>query len=187
MLLAGVILAIGVLVGQIASRVISNLLKGTGVDHAPAKIGFNVPTEGKSSISSIVGIVVLVSIAVTVFAAALDVLDIAIFSGLSATLVGGYYNILLALIVLLAGIVASKFAYNALADKCGTMAKIARGVILAVSGVVALDRAGIASNLTSLPYQVAIIAAGIALGIGGAIAIGFGAREYVSNFLSKRG
>jgi len=186
-LLAGALIAIGIIVGQIASRVVTNLLKGTGVDQAPSKIGLNFPTEGKAAISSIVGLVVLISIAVTVFTSAISVLDIELLTNLSGLILGGYYNILLAVLVFGAGLLGSKFAYDALIEKNPIIAKIVRGLIITVSGVVALDRAGIASNLTSLPYQVAIISAGVAFGIGGAIAIGFGAREYVANFLNKRG
>ena len=186
-LLAGVILAIGIIIGQVASRVVRNVLKGTGVDQMPAKIGFNLPTEGKGAVSSIVGTVVLLSIVVIVLGTALDSLKLGLLSGLSETMVSGYFNILLAVIVLSAGLVGAKFAYNALADKSACMAKIVRIVIIAISAVVALDRAGIASDLTSLPYKVSIYAAGVAFGIGGALAIGLGAREYVATWLRKRG
>jgi len=185
-LLAGVILAIGIIVGQVASRVVRNVLKGTGVDQMPAKIGFNLPAEGKGAISSIVGTLVLLSIVVIVLGTALDSLKLGLLSGLSEAMVSGYFNILLAVIVLTAGLVGAKFAYNALSDKSECMAKIVRIVIIAISAVVALDRAGIASDLTSLPYKVAICAAGVAFGIGGALAIGLGAREYVATWLRKR-
>lgn len=185
-LLAGVLVTVGVLVGQIGQRVVSNLLKGTGVDTLPSKIGLSMPTEGKGALSSVVGYVVLVSLVVTLIGAAIDVLNIELLSGLSVGIVTGYYNILLAVIIAGTGIIGSKFAYNALQDKCDCLAKIARIVIIVVTSVVALKRAGIAPELTSLPYQVAIIAAGVAFGIGGAIAIGFGARESVAKWLANR-
>ncbi len=186
-ILAGVLLAVGIMIGKIASGVVSNLLKGTGVDQAPTKIGLNVPTEGKAAISSIVGLIILVSIVVTVFTSAVSVLNIELLTSLSGMILGGYYNVLLAVLVFGAGFVGSKLAYNALVEKNPCLAKIARALIITVTSVVALSRAGIASELTSLPYQVAIYAAGVAFGIGGAIAIGLGAKTYVENFLSKRG
>ena len=85
------------------------------------------------------------------------------------------------------GILLSKYAYKNLADKNLTLAKVARVAILVIVTVVALDRTGLAPELTGLPYQFAIYALATAFGIGGAIAIGLGGKEYVARFLDRKG
>jgi len=82
---------------------------------------------------------------------------------------------------------AARFAYDNLVEGNATLAKVAKYVIIVLSAVIALDRSGLAPDLTGLPYEVAIYALGVAFGIGGAIALGLGGREFVSRWLSKRG
>lgn len=186
-LVAGVIIFLGCLIGNIAKKLVSNLLEGTNVNSFPAKVGMSVPTTGSRSISSIAGTVVMISVVVLALTAAINELGIEILSKASDGLYTGYFNILLALIILAAGVIGSRFAYDNLVGGNATLAKVAKYAIIIVTSVVALNRTGIATDLTSLPYTVAIYAAGIALGIGGAIAIGLGGQSYVSRFLDKRG
>ena len=146
-----------------------------------------MPTEGKSSLSNVVGLVVMISIAVVILGTAIEVLNIGLLSDASVGLVELYFNVLLAAIILGAGILFSKYAYKNLADKNVTLAKVIRIAILVVVTVVALDRAGLAPELTGLPYQFAIYALATAFGIGGAIAIGLGGKDYVARFLDRKG
>lgn len=185
-LIAGVILAIGGLIGSIAKRLVENILKGTNVDSLPAKFGMNVPTEGSRALSSIAGTVTMISIVILSLTAAIKELDIDILSQASDGLFTGYFNILVALIILTAGIVASRFAYDHLVGGNAQLAKVAKYAIVVFTSVIALDRAGL-SDMTSLPFTVAIYAAGVALGIGGAIAIGLGGQDFMSRWFSKRG
>ena len=110
-----------------------------------------MPTEGKSSLSNVVGLVVMISIAVVILGTAIEVLNIGLLSDASVGLVELYFNVLLAAIILGAGILFSKYAYKNLADKNITLAKVIRAVIIVVSAVVALDRTGLAPELTGLP------------------------------------
>ena len=125
-----------------------------------------MPTEGKSSLSNVVGLVVMISVAVVMVSAAIKELKIDLLSDASVGFVGLYFNIVLAAIILGAGILFSKYAYKNLADKNITLAKVIRAVIIVVSAVVALDRTGLAPELTGLPYQFAIYALATAFGIG---------------------
>ena len=186
-LAAGVIIFIGCLIGNIAKRLVSNLLEGTNVNSFPAKIGMSVPTTGSRSISAVAGTVVMISVVVLSLTAAINQLGIEILSKASAGLYTGYFNVLLALIILAGGVIASRFAYDNLVGGNAKLAKIVKYAIIIFTSVIALNRTGIATDLTSLPYTVAIYAAGVALGIGGAIAIGLGGQTYVSRWFDKRG
>ncbi|MGJ8657614.1 MAG: mechanosensitive ion channel [Akkermansiaceae bacterium] len=185
-LAAGVIIFLGCLIGNIAKRLVSNLLEGTNVNTFPAKMGLSVPTTGARSISSVAGTVVMISVVVLSLTAAIRELNIDILSRASEGLYTGYFNVLLALIILAAGIIASRFVYDNLVGGNPLLAKISKYAIIIFTSVVAINRTGIANGLASLPYTVAICAAGVALGIGGAIAIGLGGHTYVSRWLDKR-
>ena len=186
-IIASILIAVGVVIGQIARKLVTNLLDAAGANQWPAKIGLDVPTEGKSSLSNVVGLVVMISVAVVMVSAAIKELKIDLLSDASVGFVGLYFNIVLAAIILGAGILFSKYAYKNLADKNITLAKVIRAVIIVVATVVALDRTGLAPELTGLPYQFAIYALATAFGIGGAIAIGLGGKDYVARFLERKG
>ncbi len=184
---ASVLVAIGILIGQIARQLVTSLLQAAGADLWPAKLGFDVPQEGKNSLSGVVGLIVMLSVAVLMIGTAINVLDLDLLAGASEIFVVGYFNVLLAVLVFGAGILLAKFAYKGIADKSVVLAKVAKYAILVLTTVVALDRSGLASDLTGLPYMVAIYAVGVAFGVGGAIAIGLGGRDYVARQLEKRG
>jgi len=185
-LIAGLTIAIGFLVGGIAKRLVENLLNATNVNSFPAKLGFNTPTEGKGSVSAIIGSLVMVTIAIITLTAGIDALGINILSDLSQGFVEVYLNILIAVIVLGAGFIGAKFAYNALVGQNACLAKMVRIAIIVVSTVIALERTGL-SDLTSLPYEIALYAVGVAFAIGGGIALGTGGKEFVQRYLSKKG
>lgn len=186
-LLAGILLAIGVVIARIASRLIVNLMEASNLNAFPAKLGLEIPEEGPRSLSGIVGFLVYLSIMVVLATAAINQLEIDLLSKASEGFLSGYYNVLLAAIILLGGILASKFVYGKLVEQNATLAKVARAAIIILTSVVALERTELAAGLTSLPYEIALYAAGFSIGVGGAIAIGLGGKEFVSRWLSKKG
>ena len=99
----------------------------------------------------------------------------------------GYLALLGAVIIFGFGLLAAKFAYANLADKNLLLAKIARIAIIVMTGVVALERSGISPGLTGLPYMAAIYAIAFAGGVGGAVALGLGGKDYVSRWLANKG
>ena len=186
-LIAGILIAVGVTLGQIAQKLITNLLSATGIDNFPAKMGLAIPATGKNSISGIAGLIVFISILVLLVSTAIDQLNLGILSEASGFVLGGYFNVLLSVLIFGAGFVAAKFAYSQLADKNLMLAKVVNGAILFVSAVVALNRSRIAPDITGLPFNVIVIALGFAAGIGGAIALGLGGKDYIARFLERRG
>ncbi|MFK7909887.1 MAG: mechanosensitive ion channel [Akkermansiaceae bacterium] len=187
LVLASVLIAVGILIGQIARRLITSLLEAAGANEWPGKIGLDISPEGKGSVSNMAGLIVMISVVVLIVGAAINTLEIDMLAGASEIFVEGYFNILIAIIILGAGWLVAKFAHKNLADKNAMIAKAAKFGILILTIVVALQRSNIAPELTGLPYTVTIYALGVALGVGGAIAIGLGGREYVSRWLERKG
>ncbi|BDS05434.1 hypothetical protein NT6N_04740 [Oceaniferula spumae] len=186
-IVASILIAVGILIGQIARRLVTNLLDAAGANKWPAKLGLDVPQEGPRALSNVVGLIVMVSVAVLLISAAINHLEIHILSQASEGFVEGYFRILLAVIIFGVGLLLAKYAYTNLSDKNITLAKAARIGILILTTVVALKRANLAPELTGLPYEYAIYALATAFGIGGAIAIGLGGKGYVSRWLERKG
>lgn len=184
---AGLLIFIGLMIANICRELVTNLLKATNVDSFPAKIGLNVPAEGKKSVSSVVGLIVMLCITVLIVTAAIAQIEVGILTEAAYVFRDGFFGVLFAVIIMGIGLLAARFAYDNLVEGNATLAKVAKYVIIVLSAVIALDRSGLAPDLTGLPYEVAIYALGVAFGIGGAIALGLGGREFVSRWLSKRG
>lgn len=185
--LAGVLIFVGCFIGNIAKQLVSNSLQATNINSFPEKIGLAVPTSGARSISSIAGTVVMITVIITTLTSALELLSIPLLSEASRGLFTGYFNILLALIILVVGLLGARFAHDHLAPGNATLAKYVKYAITAVVTIIALNRTGIAPDLTGLPYKAAIYAVAFAVGVGFAAAIGFGARGYVTRWFDKRG
>lgn len=184
---AGLLIFIGLMIANICRELVTNLLKATNVDSFPAKIGLSVPAEGKKSVSSVVGLIVMICITVLIVTAAIAQIEVGILTEAAYVFRDGFFGVLFAVIIMGVGLLAARFAYDNLVEGNATLAKAAKYVIIVLSAVIALDRSGLAPDLTGLPYTVAIYALGVAFGIGGAIALGLGGREFVSRWLSKRG
>lgn len=186
-IVACVLVAVGIIIGQIARRLVTNLLDAAGANKWPGKLGLDVPQEGSRSLSQVVGLVVMISVAVLMVSAAISALNIGLLSGAAEGFAEGYFRILLAVIIFGAGMLLSKYAYTNLSDKNITLAKVARVAILVLTTVVALERANLAPELTGLPYEYAVYALATAFGIGGAIALGLGGKDFVARWLERKG
>mgnify|MGYP001947427350 CR=1 FL=1 len=186
-IIASILVAVGILIGQIARRLVTNLLDAAGANKWPSKLGLDVPQDGSRSLSNVVGLVVMISVAVLMISAAISALNIGLLSGAAEGFAEGYFRVLLAVIIFGVGLLLAKYAFTNLSDKNITLAKAARIAILVLTTVVALKRANLAPELTGLPYEFAIYALATAFGIGGAIAIGLGGKEYVSRWLDRKG
>ena len=185
-LVAVVVLGIGIFVASLVRDLITNLLSGIGADSYPERIGLNMPTEGSRSVSAMAGLLVFVSIVVIMAAAALEALKIEMLSGIAGKIVPGYFNVLLALLIIGVGLLAARYAYNALSGKSPLLAKIAKIAIIVVSAIAALNRSGIAPDITGAPYQAALTGLALALGLGGGIAFGLGGKDAVHQWLAKK-
>ena len=185
-LVAVVVLGIGIFVAGLVRDLITNLLSGIGADSYPERIGLTIPTEGPRSVSSMAGLLVFVSIIVIMASAALESLKIEMLSGVASKIVPGYFNVLLALLIIGVGLMAARYTYNALSGRSPLLAKVAKIAIIVVSAIAALNRSGIAPDVTGAPYQAALTGLALALGLGGGIAFGLGGKDAVHQWLAKK-
>ena len=124
------------------------------------------------------------------FAAAGQVLGLAVISGVLSRLARYLPSVLSGVVVVIAGVVLGSLARQAVQGAAraarvahaGALGEVARMVVLAVAAVMALEQFGINST-------VLVVALGLAVGggIGGlAMAFGLGARGAVSNLVAGR-
>ncbi|MEM7384150.1 MAG: mechanosensitive ion channel [Verrucomicrobiota bacterium] len=189
-LTAAIIMGIGYLIAHIVQKLLSNLLQAVGFNNLVEKFGYRA-AEGSKPPSIILSYAVMTIILVIMATQALDKLQLPFISGLSGELLTGFFLILGGLIILGIGIFAANFAYKNLVDRNATLATVARIVIIIVASAMALQRAQIAPEISTTAFEVLIKAVGIAIGLGGAIAIGLsfglGGRENAHQLWNKLG
>ncbi len=184
-LIAIVLLGIGVLLAKVIQDLLVDVLKVGGIDQLPQKLGLYSSNSFKGKgLSEIIGYVVFASVCVIFLTQAINVLNLDFLSEIFANFTSGFFSILGAVIILLIGTVAARFAEKTLSSNAG-VAKFAKYAIYILSGVMALDKAGIANQISSNGFLILLGAAGVALGVGGAIAIGLGGKEAASKVLNK--
>ena len=106
--------------------------------------------------------------------------------GHSDGLVVEFLNILGGVIVIGFGVYLGNVVHKGVVARNAILAGIAKWSIYFFSGAMALSRAGIAPEISSTTSLLLVGALAVALGIGGAIAIGLGGRETVARYLEKR-
>jgi len=180
------IIAFGVFVADIVRKMVTAVLEGIRLDNLPANLGY----EGKLSVmgltlSSALGLVAMISIIVTMTAQGLQVMKLDFVSGLAVLL----SNLWAATLIFLIGLVLADLAKKAIGSKNMLFGTIAQYVVTFLFGGMALQRAEItalSSNVVEYLITGAIVAAVIAFGIGGAIAIGLGGRDRVKRYLDSK-
>lgn len=183
-----ILLGIGYLVADIVRKLVYNMLTAANINSIPAKMGFtgNLDTEGNKSPAGVISLLVMITIMVTIATQALGLMNLGYISELGQSFIGGYFNILGALIILGFAFFLSNLVHGHLKGSNETLANIAKWAILIFAGFIALSTAGISPSITETPFQVLTYAIGVALGVGGAIAIGLGGRETAAKWLAKK-
>lgn len=183
-----VLLAIGYLVASIVQKLVYNMLTAANVNSIPAKMGFTgkIETEGNKSPAGIVSLLVMITIMVTIATQALGMMNLGYISELGQSFMGGYFNLLGAIIILGIAFFLSNLVHGHLKGSNATLANIAKWAILVFAGFIALSTAGISPSITETPFQVLTYAIGVALGVGGAIAIGLGGKDTAAKWLNNK-
>lgn len=184
-----IIFAITYLIASIIQKVLANILGSIGVDGILEKLGYNGGDliAGKP-LSLILSYLAMATILVTGSAQAIEALQLDFISSLSSGFVDGYFNILVAVIIIFAGVYIANIVGQLIEPKSAFWAKVTRIAILVFLGAAALQKADI-SSLTNETFQFAItatiIAAAFAAGVGGAIALGLGGRDRAKGLLDN--
>jgi hypothetical protein len=187
---AVIILGLAILVGKVVSSLVASLFTGLGFDNLVTKLGLTIAEDkDRQTPSQIVGYLALVAI---ILVAAIEAARLIGFEALSV-LVTEFFEfasrLLLALVIFGVGLYLGGLAHRALPRREGPWggfyAEAARGAIIVLATAMALQQTGVAQEIVTLAFALALgaiaIAAAIAFGIGSQKAAG----EIVENWFGR--
>jgi hypothetical protein len=194
---AGLIFAVFYVIGKFISELVSNILASVGFNNIFQWL--NLPTvsadSSEESITSktpseIAGIVVQVGIMLFAAVAASDVLGMPALTEISQGILAGSGGVLVGILVFGVGLYLSNLAFNLVSAAGSSNAKIlgntARIAIIALSGAMALQQMGIATDIVNLAFGLLLgaiaVAVAIAFGLGGRDVAAEQLREWLSSF-----
>lgn len=170
-----VIIASGLLVSWLIGNIIAGVLRGTGFDRWYHVVNLD-KTLGEIVPSRIVGTIIKWWVFITFFAAGTDILDLGPLSLLLSQLASWLPNLIVAVLIIIFGWIASNIAATKIGKKDIKTARvlaIATKVIIWIFTIlIAFAQLGIKISLAE--NSILIILAGIMLGVAIAIGRGFG-------------
>ncbi len=189
------ILIIGLFAGRILGKVVSKLLDKIGVDEAVDKtaIGDTIKKSGMTTVG-VFGALVRWFIYLIFIMAAVNVLDIPMFTTLMHQVVLYVPHLILGIIVLVAGLIVADFVMDKIGEQltakevefADTMTSVLRAIFYLVVIVFALDQLLIETTIiyTFLVPLAWGLAAGIAIAIG--ISLGWGTKDIVAEYIKEK-
>jgi len=177
-----VLLVVGVIVARIIARLLTKALKAAGTDEAAARAGIDdvLASAGlPRSASRVIGVAVRLALTVVVVFAALSLLGLQF---LSASLNAGVLfipRVLVALLLILAGVVLGGFARERLERLSGQLdlpvplAPVGQFTVIAVFGLSALAQIGVSTTVLTALGAILVSAGALAF----ALAFGLGNRD----------
>lgn len=184
---AALVLLFSYLVGRVVAGVVTSLLASVGFDSLLVRLGVakEQPSEGKRTLSQLVGyaVVVVVMFFATIEAARL--LGFSAFAGMVAdvTVLGGH--VLLGLGIMAIGLWVANFVAETVKGtrkpQAGLLSVIARVAILVLAGAMGLRQMGLANEVVVLAFGLILGAVAVAT----AIAFGIGGRDVAKSKLEE--
>jgi hypothetical protein len=187
-----VILAIGWPVAWAIGRGVERGMAGVGIEHLAQRFGINdvIARFGVTpDLCRFTGRMLYWGLLALVLIASLGALDVTPLNQFAATLLGYVPHLMIAALILIAGMFLSNFvaratliaAVNANFSAATTAAGLARWSVLLVALAMALEQLGIAQNIVVVGFG--IIMGSMALAV--AIALGLGAKDLAKDFLER--
>lgn len=182
----GLILAIGLFLAYIVQKTVYSVLTAADFDHMPQKLGHNGGIKFLGNgISKVVSYLAMVTVIIFVAAQAIQVMELEMLAGLAGLMTRVWGGVIL----FLAGLLIAGMARDAIKPHNASWAKIAYFAVAIFVGGMALQVAQL-TPMSSQMMQVVLYAIvgtlAVAIGVGGAVAIGSGAKPFVGDFLKKR-
>ena len=184
---AGLILAIFLFIGKLAGTLVSSLLSGTGFNQMPQKMGLVSNTaEMSTPPSDLAGKAAFGLIGVLGASQAVNLLGLEMLSSFVEEAWGFAVPIVIGCAILGVGLwlgnMAKKAILSSNMENSATMANVAFGAIMVLTGVIALKRMNLAGETVDLGLGLALGGAALAA----ALAFGLGGRDAAARYLAKK-
>jgi len=178
---AAVILSVAYYLAKFISDIVTSLLAGIGLDRLPEALGFK--TAKDANLSGVVGYVVLVYVMLFAVQGTAETFGLASVAGIVGSLIALGGNVLLGIVIFIAGVYLANVASNVITTAGGTdaafLATLARWAILIFVAGIALTQAGV--TLAGNVIQIILYAIGAAF----ALAFGMGGRDAAAKQVEK--
>ncbi len=179
-LAAAIILTITYYVAKFVSTLIVNLLSGIGFNSVPAKLGFADTFTKKSTVSDMIGKVIVFFAMLFATVEAANRLGFSQMSDIVGMFIQFGGDILLGSVILMIGFWLANLAYNAIdrasGKKSSGLANIARIAIIGLVVAMGLRAMGIADDIVNMAFGLTLgsiaVAVALAFGLGGREAAG---------------
>jgi hypothetical protein len=178
---AAVILGVAYYIAKFIADVATSLLAGIGIDRLPASLGFK--TAKGAALSGVVGYVVLVAVMLLAVQGTAQAIGLTSIAAVVGSLIGFGGNVLLGIVIFIAGIYLANVASNVITTTGGSdavfLANLARWAILIFVAGIALSQAGV--RLAEGTILIILATIGVAV----ALAFGLGGRDIAAKQLDK--
>ncbi|WP_428505158.1 mechanosensitive ion channel [Roseateles sp.] len=181
---AGLIVAIGAILGRMLAGLLTALLAGLGLNRLPGQLG--MPPDwrlGGRDPSELAGGALMVAAVLLALTQACEVLGFAVLTEAVASLGGLLAHLAAALVIFGAGLwlaaVAGRAVSSTAAPNAKVLAHLARAVILFFTAALALRQAGLPADIVTIAFGCVFGAVALAV----AIAAGVGGRHVAARLL----
>lgn len=177
-----VIIAVGVFISKLVAQLLQSLLAGVGADELVSKVTGNA--DKKVMLSKIIANVVQYVLVIVFLVQGINVLNLAILTGIGSAIIGYMPAVIAAIIILGIGLFAASTAEVAIIKKfpeAKAGALVAKIAIYVFVAFVCFNQLGVAIDIVEKTFILIVAAVCIAF----AIAFGVGGKTFAANTLEK--
>lgn len=180
-LVAVILLAVGIAIAKFVGDLVTNLLKGTGINN----LTDNIDVKGTQNLdlAKISGQVVAGLIGLFFFVEALNALNLVVLNTIGAAIIAYLPNVVFAVIILGIGIIGGQWLAGIISQATNSKwaGRLAQYVLIAFALFMVLDQLNFANNIVNTAFIFIIGGLSIAF----ALAFGLGGREFAKKQLEK--
>jgi hypothetical protein len=190
-LAAAIILIVGYAIARFLKDVTRNFLAGIGFDQLPNKLGlpFLKTGEGRETLSSIGGTVVMLIVLLLTLQQALAMLGLIALAAFVEWVIAYLPNLAVGLIILLAALSLGQFVGRLAgsaskgSDYGVLVGRVAKYIIIFLGASMALNQFGVSKEIVTATVSMVLGAAALAFGL----AFGLGGRDRAKEFIDRLG
>lgn len=191
-IVASIVLGLFLFIGKFVTDLIRKTLPNTGVDKAVAELGLLKGADGGMTASSVIASVAMFLIVLVGMVQAVRLLEFEILTQYMDVILTMASQIIFGAVIIAAGVFLANLISKAMASTgsgaTDTAAAIVKWIIIGLSLILGISRMGLDPTGGEFVLDVAkLLAMGAAIGVAGAIAIGFGwgGREWFAKQLEN--
>lgn len=180
-LVAVILLAVGLGIAKFVGDLITNLLRGAGINRLVEDMGLG--SQMKLDLANISGQIVSVLIGLFFFVEALNALNLSVLNAIGAAIIAYLPNVLFAVVIFAIAFIGGQWLSNLVANATDSKwaGRVVQSVILAFSLFMVLDQLQFASTIVNTGFM--FIIGGLSLAF--ALAFGLGGRDFANKQLEK--